>query len=269
MTIEKHAAALVVLACIVTSASTAEDRWHRSSWTMVEGGVVRGDSDRREIALVFTADQFGEGAPQILDTLHHRHVKASFFLTGTYLDDPKNEACLRRMVADGHYVGPHSHKHLLLCSWDDRSQSLVSEKEFKDDLARNLTSLRQKGIPLREPIYFIPPFEWYNSLHVRWASERGNLLFTFTPGSGSHRDWIPESHPQFQPSAKLLEGILSYEREQADGLNGHLLLLHLGSERKDKMASQLDRLVQELQQRGYAFLKVDQLLRVKEGTPSR
>ena len=94
----------------------------------------------------------------------------------------------------------------------------------------------------------------------------GVLLFNFTPGSGSNRDWAPEDHKSFAPSTKVKDDILAYEQKDPHGLSGFLLLLHLGSQRKDKMHVQLAPLLDELTKRGYAFVRVDQMLDVK---PSR
>jgi endoglucanase len=57
----------------------------------------------------------------------------------------------------------------------------------------------------------------------------------------------------------LIEGILDFEAEA--GLNGHLLLLHLGSPRKDKIHPHIGELIDQLRRRGYAFVRVDELRR--------
>ena len=98
-----------------------------------------------------------------------------------------------------------------------------------DDL-RALGSLRDP----KKPVYFIPPYEWYNADQVDWSRDMNVLLFNFTPGSGSNRDWAPEGHKSFVPSQKIIDDILAYEQNDPHGLNGFLLLLHVGSERKDK-----------------------------------
>ena len=89
----------------------------------------------------------------------------------------------------------------------------------------------------------------------------GVLLFNFTPGSGSNRDWAPEDHKSFVPSQKILDDILAYEKKDPHGLNGFLLLLHLGSQRKDKMHVLLDPLLQQLSSRDYGFVRIDDMLR--------
>jgi len=233
----------------------------RPEWTYDHEGVVRGDRTQRRLALVFTGGQHGEGTAPILDALRRHDVRASFFVTGEYLAQPGRQDLVRRMVREGHYVGPHSDGHLLYCAWERRGQSLVTRDQFRDDLRRNIKALRKLGA-LRDagPIFFVPPHEWYNRQHVAWARELGVVLINYTPGTGSHRDWIPEGDRGFLPSRRILADILAFEDREPQGLNGFLLLLHLGSQREDKMHYQVDTLVAELVRRGYALVRVDELL---------
>lgn len=232
------------------------------AWTFDEGGIVRGDTSQRRIALVFTGGEYGEGSEHILDTLRANGIKGSFFVTGQYLAKEQHQPYLRRMVGEGHYLGPHSDSHPLYCAWEDRAQTLVTESFFKQDLRKNIADLRRFGaLPAGTPVYFIPPYEWFNADQVRWAADMGIALFNFTPGSGSNRDWIPEGERGFVSSAVILADILAYERKDPRGLRGFLLLLHLGALRQDKMHEQLQALVDELSQRGYEFVRVDELLR--------
>ncbi len=239
------------------------------------GGIVRGPTDRRELALIFTGGDHGEGCGVILDALNAHDARASFFLTGSFLTDPDRSDDIRRMVDDGHCVGPHSHAHLLYAAWEDRAKSLVTRAEFHADLERNLDGLRRVGAPPSgETIYFVPPYEWYNEQHVEWARERSVILINFTRGTGSHRDWIPEGHAGFASSQQIVDDILAAERRSPNGLNGHLLLLHLGSLRHDKVYDRLGELLDVLSSRGYRFLRVDELLREcdngeRSGRPER
>jgi peptidoglycan/xylan/chitin deacetylase (PgdA/CDA1 family) len=238
------------------------------TWTFTEGAPVRGDTSKKQIALIFTGGDFGEGTGHILDTLASHKIKASFFVTGDYLRKPDLQPHLHRMVKEGHYLGPHSDHHPLYAPWEDRKKTLVTETDFRTDLEQNIADLRAYGA-LRDagkPIYFIPPYEWYNEDQVRWSRPMGVLLFNFTPGSGSNRDWAPEDHKSFAPSTKIKDDVLAYEQKDPHGLNGFLLLLHLGSQRKDKMHFQLAPLLDELTQRGYSFVRVDEMLSTK---PSR
>lgn len=243
-----------------------------NEFTLTHGGIIRGPRDRKEVALLFTGGDYGEGTASILDALKVRNLHAAFFVTGDYVAQAAHKQLLKRIVAAGHLLCPHSHGHLLYASWDDRNKSLVTEEQFKADLkqnlaelaeftgARNHTATENRAGPQAEPIYFVPPFEWFNNQHVEWAKDVGCVLVNFTPGSGSHRDWAPEGHSAFKPSTQILADILAHEEESPDGLNGHLLLMHLGSQRQDKFAPHLGELIDELAKRGYKIVRIDELL---------
>ena len=110
-------------------------------WTFVEGGVTRGDKSHKRLALIFTGGDYGEGSEHILDTLAKHDVKASFFVTGDYLRKPEHDAPLKRMVCDGHYLGPQSDAHPLYAPWEDRSKTLVTEQAFRADMRKNIDDL--------------------------------------------------------------------------------------------------------------------------------
>ncbi len=234
----------------------------RDEFTYERGGIVRGPRDRKRIALIFTGGQYGEGAAAILDVLRDRRLKASFFVTGDFIRDPDHQPYLRRIVSEGHYLGPHSDAHLLYCPWEDRNRTLVSESAFRADLERNLTDLSRYGRSREQMRFFIPPYEWYNEQIVEWAGNMGLTLFNFTPGTRSNADYTADSDPRYVPSRRIVESILEYEAAHADGLNGFLLLLHLGAgpDRGDKMYPHIAPLLDELTRRGYGFVRIDEML---------
>src|SRR5690606_8675812 len=106
-----------------------------------------------------------------LDTLRAAGVPGAFFFTGDYLAKRWHREIVERAVREGHYVGPHSDKHLLYCAWDDREKTLVTREEFARDLRRNVADLVSTGVPREEISWWIPPFEWYNAEIAGWARE--------------------------------------------------------------------------------------------------
>ena len=249
----------VWIALLVTCACAQSQT--NPKFTYDHGGIVRADRSRKQLALVFTGGDFGEGTAPILDALAAEHVPASLFVTGGFLRRPELAKLLQRAVREGHYVGPHSDQHLLYAPWEDREKSIVSEQQFKQDLKKNIAGLRHLGaLPSGQSVLFIPPYEWFNQDQVRWARDLGVTLFNFSPGSGSNRDYLPESDKRFVSSRAILAGILSYEKQSPDGLKGYILLLHLGADRRDKMYLLLPDLIRELRARGYAFVRIDTLL---------
>jgi hypothetical protein len=85
-------------------------------------------------------------------------------------------------------------------------------------------------------------------------------LISFTPGSGSNRDYAREDDGKFVPSRRIYDDILAYERKDPKGLNGFLLLLHLGSGRRDPFHARFKALCEALSLRGYELARVDRLL---------
>lgn len=248
-------AATVLLALVAAQASPPVQ--------VVEGGIVRGPLDAKRIALVFTGHEFGEGTGTILDALRRHEVRASFFLTGAFLRDPAKAPDVRRMVAERHYVGPHSDAHLLYCPWTGPKLTLVSRSAFMEDLEKNVGAIERHGVTRREIKYFLPPYEWYNAEIAKWTGEAGMTLVNYTPGTRSNADYTEEGTPQFVSSDVIYESILRREREDSHGLNGFILLLHVGAgpKRSDKFHTRIDDLLATLQGRGYQFVSLEALFR--------
>jgi peptidoglycan/xylan/chitin deacetylase (PgdA/CDA1 family) len=230
--------------------------------TCEEGGVIRGPLDRREMALVFTGGDFSDGGPQIRAVLKARRIRAAFFFTGDFYRTPGNRDLIRGLRDDGHLLGPHSDKHLLYCDWTDRQKTLVTREEFTADLQANFRAMEAFGIERTAVPCFIPPYEWYNREISAWARSLGLVLFNFSPGTTSNADYTTPSMPEYLDSATIFGNILAWERKDPHGFNGFILLIHVGTdpERKDKFYALLDPLLDELSARGYAFLRVDELL---------
>jgi peptidoglycan/xylan/chitin deacetylase (PgdA/CDA1 family) len=248
---------IAILACVGVAQALAGEPL-RDSY----GGIVRGDTSAKKLALVFTGDEFGESTEPILDTLKQRKISGSLFVTGNFVRQPKLQKLLVRALAEGHYVGPHSDKHPLYASWDERDKSLVTQEEFKADLAQNIAGLKSIGALRGEgPVLFIPPYEHFNRDQVAWSRAMNVTLFNFTPGSGSNRDYAREDDAHFASSQKIYDDILAYEQKDPHGLNGFILLMHLGSGRKDPLHTRLGPLCDELTKRGYEFVRIDTLLK--------
>ncbi|MEI2726224.1 MAG: HEAT repeat domain-containing protein [Verrucomicrobiota bacterium] len=228
-----------------------------------DGGIIRGPIEAKHIALVFTGHEFAEGGETILSELVQRQGRASFFLTGTFLQNPQFKSLVRQIVAGGHYLGPHSDKHLLYCAWDESRRTLVSEEEFTRDLLANAARLPERGSGERRfSRYFLPPFEHYNREIVDWTRQQRWTLINFTPGTRSNADYTGEADPNFVSSAAIFDSILQRELADPHGLSGYILLLHLGSGpgRADKFHVRFGELLDKLGGQGYQFVRVDELL---------
>jgi peptidoglycan/xylan/chitin deacetylase (PgdA/CDA1 family) len=230
-----------------------------------EGGIIRGPTSARRLAIVFTGHGFAEGGEVILDELAKHSGKGSFFFTGDFLANTRFQPLIQRIAREKHYLGPHSDQHLLYCPWEGPKKTLVTHAEFRADLERNLLKIEHFGIPRRQIRYFLPPYEHFNQEIVDWAKELGLTLVDFTPGTRSNADYTGEAEKNFVPSQTVFDSILGKERQDPHGLNGFILLLHIGSGpgRSDKFPARFGELLDYLAGKGYQFVRLDELLEPK------
>jgi endoglucanase len=226
------------------------------------GGIIRGDTTTKKIALVFTGDEFADGGDFIAKTLKKKSIHASFFLTGNFYRNKKFKKILTALKQNGNYLGSHSDKHLLYCDWTKRDSLLVTKKQFTEDLQNAYKELKQWGIEKNEAHYFLPPYEWYNDSIARWTKEMGLQLVDFTPGTRSNADYTyPVMGNKYVSSDSVFNSILHYEVKSTNGLNGFILLVHIGTDprRTDKFYKRLPELIDTLKSRGYGFVRIDEL----------
>ena len=210
----------------------------------------------KELHLVFTGHEFADGGEVIRGVLHKHSIKASFFFTGDFYRNKEFAGLITALKNDGHYLGAHSDKHLLYCTWDKRDSLLVSRDSFLTDLRSNYQEMARFGIRQEDAWYFLPPYEWYNDSIGAWTKSLGLTLVNFTPGTYSNADWThPELGSQYLNADTIYARILRYESRDPNGLNGFLFLTHIGTDprRKDKFYYRLDDLITALERKGYRF----------------
>lgn len=230
-----------------------------------KGALIRTDTSRKNISLVFTAHEFAEGYKTVKEALDKHGIKASFFFTGDFYRKPENAFLIHDLIKEGHYVGAHSDKHLLYASWENRDSLLVTRGEFRNDLLTNYREMEKFGIPKDTAFLFLPPFEWYNDSISNWCSQLGIILVNFSPGTIANHDWtIPEPGNLYFSSDSIFNNILAYEGSK--NMNGFIMLLHLGTDprRTDKFYFFLDRLIIELKSRGYYFPLLSKLVECQD-----
>jgi endoglucanase len=247
----------------------------RAKWTAVppyvrprelnwqEGVMVRGDSTRKEIALVFTGDEFGDGLSTIASTLQKEKVKGSFFFTGRFYRNKLFQSGIRSLIAQQQLMGVHSDQHLLYNDWTQRSKTLVTKDSLLKDLHAAERSAKAAGVTALTK-YFIPPYEWWNAEVAGWLDTAGYHTFSFTPGTTSNADYTwPEMGKAYRSSDDILNAVKRFDQQRPGALNGVVLLIHAGTDprRTDKLYNRLPELITYLRQQGYSFKKADEMLR--------
>ena len=213
--------------------------------------VVRMDTTSRNIYFVFSADSMFEGAPAALDALAERNMCASFFFTGNFLRDSLNAPIIRRVIREGHYVGPHSDRHILLADWDRSRTPLVTADSLAKDLRANFAELSRFGIRPEDVPYALPPFEWCSRQQAHVYRGLGIMPVNPTPELETYRDYTTPDMPEYRSSRQMLDQLFGYEA--ARGLNGAIIILHLGTQdvRTDKLYFHLPAILDSLTSRGY------------------
>jgi peptidoglycan/xylan/chitin deacetylase (PgdA/CDA1 family) len=231
--------------------------------TYSHGGIIRGDSSRKNIALVFTGHEFAEGGEFVSSTLQKEKIKASFFFTGDFLRNPAFTKIIVDLKNNKNYLAPHSDKHLLYCDWKDRDSLLVTKEFFTKDLLKNYSMMSRFGIHEEDAPYFLPPYEWYNDSIATWTKELDIQIINYTPGTLSHADYTTDTAKNYRSNETIYSSIINYEETRPAGLNGFILLMHIGAGpgRTEKFYHRLPELIRYLKQKGYQFQTVGELLR--------
>ncbi len=234
----------------------------KKNFSYNRGAIIRGDTTRRQIALVFTGHEFGEGGTFIDSLLLKENIQASFFLTGDFYRNEQFRPLIKGLRRRGHYLGAHSDKHLLYCDWTKRDSLLLNEQQFSMDLADNYAAMAKHGIEANKSSYFLPPYEWYNDSIADWTARYGMQLINYTPGTRSTADYTTEMDKNYRDSESIFNSITGYEGSRPAGLNGFILLMHAGAGpgRTDKFYRKLPNLIKYLKTKGYRFLRIDELL---------
>ena len=212
------------------------------------GAWVRSDTLKHELYLCFTGHDYFEGFEHVLSTLEEHQIEASFFLTGDFVRN--HTELVKRIAKEGHYVGAHSDKHLLYCDWSHRDSLLHTPEAIQRDIQNNLAALVELDI---FPVYFMPPYEWYNRQVVEIAQNLFQITINFSPGTRSNADYTTPEMPNYISSEEILESIYTFE--EREGMSGFHLLIHPGTSpaRTDKLYMHLDELINHFKAKGYQF----------------
>lgn len=211
---------------------------------------------------MFTGHEFADGGTKILQTLKQQNIKASFFFTGDFYRNKNFQSLIQQLKKDGHYLGAHSDKHLLYDDWNKRDSLLVSKQQFKKDLLQNYAEMNKYGISKTNASFFLPPYEWFNDSITAWTKELGLQLINYSPGTRSAADYTWPELTNYQSSEAIYQSIFNYEQSKPAGLNGFILLLHIGTDprRSDKFYHLLPQLIQQIKTKGYELKRIDEIL---------
>ncbi len=220
--------------------------------------LTRGPDDRAEILVSFDAGSSDRGAVAILDALAARGIRTTIFLTGDFIR--RHPDIVRRIAADGHEVGNHTdtHPHLTTYGADGRqiTRPGVDRAFLSGELVRTARLYREATGRAMAPLWRAP-FGEHNPEIRRWAAEQGYWHVGWTGGRSGldGLDWVTDPRSSaYQPAERLLGRLVTHAE------NGGIVLLHLGSDREEPVASRIGALFDGLKARGFRFARASEFL---------
>lgn len=194
-----------------------------------------GSNTEKVIYLTFDAGYENGNTEPILDALKKHNVTATFFVVGHYLESAPE--LVKRMVAEGHFVGNHTYHHLDMSSISSKESF---EKEMKDveDKFQEIT-----GTQLTR--FYRPPQGKYNTKNLEMAKEMGYHTFFW---SLAYVDWYQDKQPSKEEAFKKLLGRIH---------PGAIVLLHSTSKTNGEI---LDELLTKWEEMGYTFRTLEDFI---------
>lgn len=193
--------------------------------------LIRGNPNRREIALTFDDGPHPAFTVRLLDLLKAERVPATFFVVGKKAEAAP--ALIRRMADEGHEVGNHTFSHVTLTKIP--VLDVAAEYRANSDLIARLTGKR--------PAYCRPPGGDYDPDVIRAAGAEGMTTVLWTDDPGDYAN----------PAADVLL------RRATDKLeNGAIILLHDGP---SSTLATLPAFIAGAQARGFKFVSLHDLTR--------
>ena len=190
-------------------------------------GRVFESKDSKKIALTFDDGPHPYYTEQLLKGLKERNVKVTFFITGKSAE--AYPEVVREIYEDGHLIGNHTYNHTQLSS--------RNREKFKEEIIK--TNEVIKEITGEDTIYIRPP---YGSWNKEFEKELNMfpVFWTIDP-----LDWCSSN------VSCIVNTVCSKAEENA------IILMH--DQYKTTVTASLE-IVDQLQQEGYEFVTVDELL---------
>lgn len=193
------------------------------------------DSKEKVVALSFDAAWGNEDTAEILSILEKNDVKATFFMTGGWVDNYPED--VKAIAAAGHTLGNHSQNH--------KNMSQLSVEECKDELMQVHNTVKElTGI---EMDLFRPPYGDYDDEVVDTAYEIGYYPIQWSVDSLDWKNYGIQS---------IVDTVVNHK---AMG-NGAIVLMHNGAK---YTAKALQQVIDGLREQGYTFVSIDELI-IKE-----
>lgn len=229
-----------------------------------------GSPDEKLVALTFDGGSHANAAYEILDTLRSRKVRSTMFLTGHFIR--RHKKLVRAIVADGHEVGNHTASHPRLTAWaQNRTHATlpgITPERIATELARADKLFHEVTGTRFAPLWRAPYGEKNREICL-WGQQAGYLHVGWRQGrswrqSLDSNDWVPDAEtPGYHTPSEIYRKIIEMARSKPYGVNGGIVLFHLGTLRKDRDQQAhliLGTLIDSLRDMGYRLVTVSEMV---------
>lgn len=209
-----------------------------------KGTVYRLNTNEKVVALTFDDGPSPVWTPKILDELKRADVKATFFMLGKHVADYPQIA--KRVAQEGHEIENHGYTHRVLIYY--KMDELESEIKDTEKIIKEVTGQTTR--------FFRPPKAWLTHKEKQKIKEMGYEVVLWFLNS---KDWVTfhDKH--------IRRYILTHIRP------GDIILFHdsggaftsEGGSRRQTVKT-IFRLTEQLRQRGYRFVTINELLKMRE-----
>lgn len=192
------------------------------------------------VALTFDAGANSAALPSILSTLSAEHVRATFFLTGSWAQ--AGSGSVDRILAEGHRLGNHSMSH--------PGFTQLTDAQITEEIRGAEAAILAAGGDPRP--FFRFPFGERDSRVIATVNRLGYIAVRWSVDT---LGWKGTS------GGATEETVL---RRVVDGLRpGAIILMHIGSNPEDGTTLDADALpgiIKEIKTAGYSLVTLDQIL---------
>lgn len=189
-------------------------------------------TDKKQAALTFDADVADGAAQTILKILGKYDVKATFFLTGSWI--AAHPAEVQQIAAEGHDIGSHSQSH--------RNMTELTKEEIQQEMEEVYNTVRE--LTGKEVTLFRAPYGAYNDEVIQTVKMSGCMPIQWNVDSQDWKNYGVDS---------ILRMVTENERLE----NGSIILMHNGA---DYTAQALESVIAGLQSQGYELVPVSRMI---------
>lgn len=227
----------------------------------------RGEISVKKVAVTFDGDYLDNNALPILEVLKTKNIKVTFFLTGRFIQN--YSSLILKILEEGHEIGNHTRHHPHLTTFEQNRQHDLRPEVTRELVHRELqetAAIFKKVTGMEISPIWRAPYGEHNEIIRKWAAEIGYRQIGWTTNkklrlSLDTFDWVADKNSQlYRTPEQILKRILEFDNKSESGLNGGIILMHLGSERNGDYPYQiLSPLIDSLQARGYEFTKISSM----------